>query len=51
MTVQGIQYRTFVEGGEILMSIALLIARLLLTVVFFVAGLAKLGNKWRGGCH
>jgi peroxiredoxin/uncharacterized membrane protein YphA (DoxX/SURF4 family) len=45
MTVQGIQYRTIVERGEILMGIALLIARLLLTVVFFVAGLAKLADR------
>jgi len=45
MTVQGIKYRTIVERGEILMGIALLIARLLLTVVFFVAGLAKLADR------
>src|SRR5258707_15778863 len=47
MTVQGIKYRTIVERGEILMGIALLIARLLLTGVFFVAGLVKLAD--RGG--
>src|SRR5260370_3196019 len=45
MTVQGSQYRTIVERGEIVMGIALRIARLLLTVVFFVAGLAKLADR------
>src|SRR5258708_34045657 len=45
MTVEGIKYRTIVERGEILLGIALLIARLLLTVVFFVAGVAKLADR------